>query len=118
VSSWAQRGRLLASELLAGNDSTRGDEPRRLLRRSLSYLPDGHGPVNVRFDSGFYRVDLLDDCRRQGVRFSISLPRSSAMWSALAGIDEDAWGPAEDLRYAESPRPPTRRRGGHTSRCG
>ena len=27
--SWAQRGRLLATELLAGNDSTRGEEPRQ-----------------------------------------------------------------------------------------
>ena len=55
--SWAQRGRLLATELLAGNDSTRGEEPRQLLRRALEYLPDGHGQVAARFDSGFYRVD-------------------------------------------------------------
>ena len=74
VCSWAQRGRLLGTELLAGNDSTRGEEPRRLLRRVLGYLPDGHGPVAARFDSGFYRVDLLADCRARGVRFSISVP--------------------------------------------
>ena len=72
--SWAQRGRLLATELLAGNDSTRGEEPRQLLRRALEYLPDGHGQVAARFDSGFYRVDLLADCRARGVRFSISVP--------------------------------------------
>ena len=81
--SWAERGRLLGSELLAGNDSTRGEEPRGLLRRVLGYLPDGHGPVRARFDSGFYRTDLLADCRARAVRFSISVPRSSAMWSAL-----------------------------------
>jgi hypothetical protein len=52
--SWAQRGRLLATELLAGNDSTRGEEPGRMLRRALNLLPDGHGPVVARFDSGFY----------------------------------------------------------------
>jgi Transposase DDE domain group 1 len=99
--SWAQRGRLLASELLAGNDSTRGEEPRRLLKRALACLPDGHGPVCARFDSGFYRLDLLADCRARGVRFSISVPRSSAMWSALERIDEDAWTPAENLKDAE-----------------
>jgi hypothetical protein len=33
--SWAERGRLLGSELLAGNDSTRGEEPRGLLRRVI-----------------------------------------------------------------------------------
>jgi Transposase DDE domain group 1 len=99
--SWAQRGRLLATELLAGNDSTRGEEPRQLLRRVLDYLPDGHGPVAARFDTGFYRLDLLADCRARGVRFSISVPRSSAMWSALGGIDVDAWTPAEGLKDAE-----------------
>lgn len=99
--SWAQRGRLLGSELLAGNDSTRGEEPRRLLERTLEYLPDGHGPVCARFDSGFYRIDLLADCRARGVRFSISVPRSTAMWSALERIEEDAWQPADGLRDAE-----------------
>jgi hypothetical protein len=99
--SWAQRGRLLATELLAGNDSTRGEEPRQMLGRALDYLPDGHGDVAARFDSGFYRVDLLSDCRRRGVRFSISVPRSTAMWSALERIDDDAWTGAESLRDAE-----------------
>jgi hypothetical protein len=99
--SWAQRGRLLATELLAGNDSTRGEEPRQMLTRALGYLPAGHGPVTARFDSGFYRVDLLADCRARGVRFSISVPRSTAMWSALGRIDEDAWTPADGLKDAE-----------------
>lgn len=101
VASWAQRGRLLATELLAGNDSTRGEEPRQLLRRALGYLPEGHGQVAARFDSGFYRTDLLADCRARGVRFSISVPRSSAMWSALERIDADAWQPADGLKDAE-----------------
>jgi hypothetical protein len=99
--SWAQRGRLLATELLAGNDSTRGEEPRQMLRRALACLPDGHGQIAARFDSGFYRVDLLADCRQRDVRFSISVPRSSAMWSALERIAADAWTPAENLNDAE-----------------
>jgi hypothetical protein len=52
--SWAQRGRMLATKLLSGSDSTRGEESRLLLRRALEYLPDGHGHVRARFDSGFY----------------------------------------------------------------
>jgi Transposase DDE domain group 1 len=99
--SWAQRGRMLATELLAGSDSTRGEQPRALLARALSYLPEGHGEVSARFDSGFYRIDLLADCRERGVRFSISAPRSSAMWSALARIADDAWEPADGLKDAE-----------------
>jgi hypothetical protein len=67
----------------------------------LDYLPAGHGPVSARFDSGFYRVDLLADCRKRAVRFSISVPRSSAMWSALERIGEQAWAPADELADAE-----------------
>lgn len=101
VCAWAQRGRLLSTELLAGNDSTRGEEPRLLLRRALDYLPDGHGEISARFDTGFYRVALLKDCRARGVRFSISVPRSSAMWTALGRIAADAWQPADGLTDAE-----------------
>jgi hypothetical protein len=99
--SWAQRGRMLATELLSGSDSTRGEEPRQLLGRVLDYLPDGHGEVSARFDSGFYRIDLLADCRARAVRFSISVPRSRAMWSALEAIPDDGWEPAEGLEDAE-----------------
>lgn len=99
--SWAQRGRMLASELLPGNGSTRGEQPRRLLVRAVSYLPAGHGPVSARFDSGFYRIDLLTECRARRVRFSVSVPRSQAMWSALERIADDAWQPADGLRDAE-----------------
>lgn len=101
ICAWAQRGRLLGSELLAGNASTRGEEPRLLLGRVLGYLPAGHGPVSARFDSGFYRVDLLEDCRRRAVCFSISVPRSRAMWSALERIAADAWTAADGLEDAE-----------------
>ena len=72
-----------------------------MLRRALSYLPDGHGPVAARFDAGFYRLDLLADCRAHGVRFSISVPRSTAMWAALGRIAQDAWTPADGLKNAE-----------------
>jgi hypothetical protein len=67
----------------------------------LDCLPAGHGEVSARFDSGFYRIDLLADCRRRGVRFSISVPRSCAMWAALERIDEQAWAPADGLNGAE-----------------
>ncbi len=101
VATWAERGRVLGSELLAGPDSTRGEETLALLSHALECLPDRHGPVSARFDSGFYAVGLLEECRRQDVRFSVSAPRSSAMWSALDGIADDAWQPAEGFEHAE-----------------
>jgi hypothetical protein len=98
---WAERGRTLATELLAGSASTKGEESRALLRRTLAHLPAGHGEVSVRLDSGFYRIDLLCDCRERGARFSVSVPHSSAMWAALEAIEEEDWRAAEAMERAE-----------------
>ena len=98
---WAERGRVLSGELLSGSASTRADDTLALVRRALALLPAGHGHVEARFDAGFYRIELLRLARRTGVAFSISVPRSSAMWRALEGIDEDDWVPAIDVPDAE-----------------
>lgn len=98
---WAERGRVLSSELLSGSDSTRRDDTLALVRRALALLPAGHGHVGARFDAGFYRIELLRLLRQKGVSFSISVPRSSAMWRALEVIDEDDWAPAIDFGDAE-----------------
>jgi Transposase DDE domain group 1 len=98
---WAERGRVLAGELLSGADSTRADDTLALVRRALALLPAGHGPVAARFDAGFYRTELLRMLRRKGVSFSISVPRSAAMWRALERIDESDWVPAIDFGDAE-----------------
>src|SRR4051794_16954763 len=116
--SWAQRGRLLATELLAGNDSTRGEEPRQMLRRALEYLPDGHGPVAARFDSGFYRVDLLATAARTESAFRSRFraqARCGRRWSASRRT------PGRRPSTSKTPKSPkrlTRPRAGRTSRCG
>lgn len=98
---WAERGRVLSAELLSGSDSTRTDDTLALVRRTLALLPAGHGHVGARFDAGFYRIELLRMLRREGVAFSISVPRSSAMWRALETIQEGDWAPAIDFGEAE-----------------
>lgn len=98
---WAERGRVLCSELLQGSESTRTDRTLALVRRTLSLLPAGHGHVGARFDSGFYRIELLRLLRQEKVSFSISVPRSSAMWRALEAIGEEGWQEAIDFPDAE-----------------
>ena len=98
---WAERGRVLSAELLSGSNSTRADDTLALVRRTLALLPAGHGHVGARFDAGFYRIELLRMLRRKSVSFSISVPRSSAMWRALAAIGEEGWAPAIDFPDAE-----------------
>ena len=43
-------------------------------------------------------IKLLQMLRRKGVAFSISVPRSSAMWKALSGIAERDWAHLRALR--------------------
>jgi Transposase DDE domain group 1 len=110
IAFWAQRGRALTAELVGGNqERLGGKECAKLASRAIGLLPSGHGPVTMRIDSAYYAVELLDRLRRERTRFTVSLPRSTAMWAALAKIPEDAWLDALAMpgaQVAEIPYPP------------
>jgi hypothetical protein len=102
VVTWAQRGRALTSELESGNRARiTAKESARMIARAEKLLPAGHGQVSARVDSGFYSVELMGALRRQGVRFSMSAPRTSSMWRALPQIPDDHWAEAREMRGAE-----------------
>jgi hypothetical protein len=100
VAIWAQRGRALTGELVAGNrEKLPARQAAVICRRALRLLPAGHGPVTFRIDSAYYALDLLKALRAKAARFTVSVPRTSAMWSALERID--AWEPATGMPGAE-----------------
>ena len=102
VAFWAQRGRALTSELVGGNrEKLTGAECARIATRAVSLLPAGHGPATFRIDSAYYQLELLSRLRRERARFTVSVPRSQAMWKALAEIGEDAWHDALDMPGAQ-----------------
>ena len=102
VVTWAARGRALTSELKGGNQARiKAAESGRMLARAERLLPEGHGQITARGDSGFYSVELMNDCRRRNMRFSLSATRTSVMWSKLAEIEEHAWTDAIDMRGAQ-----------------
>jgi hypothetical protein len=99
---WAERGRALTAELVGGNqERLSGGEYARIASRALSLLPTGHGPVTMRIDSAYYAVELLERLRRERTRFTVSVPRNSAMWSSLERIPEPAWADALDMPGAQ-----------------
>ena len=102
IALWAQRGRALTGELVAGN---REKLPARaaatLCRRALRLLAAGHGPVTFRIDSAYYAIELLRALRTAAARFTVSVPRTTAMWKALGRIPDDAWQPATGMDGAE-----------------
>jgi hypothetical protein len=98
--TWAERQRIVAAELLSGSASAK-PSAAALVRRSLRTLPPNHGQVQLRGDSDYYFSDLLHACRRQKVRFAVSVPRSRAMWRVQETVDASAWRPARDMPGAE-----------------
>src|ERR671930_1709223 len=91
IAFWAQRGRALTGELVAGNREKLSARAAAVIcRRALRLLPVGHGPVTFRIDSA-YAIELLRALRaKAAARFSVSVPRTKAMWKELEQIPENA----------------------------
>jgi Transposase DDE domain group 1 len=102
VAFWAQRGRALCGELVSGaKEKLSAAAAARICRRALGLLPAGHGPVTFRVDSAYYALELLRALRAKQARFTVSVPRTSAMWKALELIADQAWRPATEIDGAE-----------------
>jgi len=102
VVTWAERGRALTSELKGGNQARiKAAESGRMLGRAERLLPEEHGQITVRGDSGFYSLELMIACRKRKMRFTFSATRTSLMWSKLSEVDEDAWVDAIDMAAAQ-----------------
>jgi hypothetical protein len=54
------------------------------------------GLIIVRMDSAYYAGEVIAAIRRQGARFSVTVPMNSKVQAAIAAIGEDAWTP---VRY-------------------
>ena len=98
--SWSERRRILAADLRKGSASEAPPAPA-LLRRALQTLPEGHGPVAARGDTGFFSHQILAACRRYGVGFAISVPRRPDIMNLRFQVETKDWRPALDMRNAE-----------------
>lgn len=59
------------------------------------------GAVRFRIDSAYYAIELLVALRKARARFTVSAPRTQAMWRRVGQIAEDAWTEAQDLEGAQ-----------------
>jgi len=108
IAFWAQTGRALCGELVGGNrEKLSGQECARIARRAISLLPTGdqrpreRGRLCFRVDSAYYQIELLNALRAERACFTVSVPRSPAMWKALGQIGEDAWQDALQMPSAQ-----------------
>jgi hypothetical protein len=102
VVTWAERGRALSSRLEPGNRARiTASESLEMVDAAVRLLPDGHGQLTVRVDSGFYSAELITGLRERGIHFTMSAPRMSRMWQAMREIPHEDWTDAIDMRCAE-----------------
>jgi hypothetical protein len=57
------------------------------------------GLIIVRMDSAYYNASVIGAIRRQGARFSVTVPMNSSVRAAIAAIGEDAW---TAIRYPQA----------------
>ena len=99
VFTWAERGRAMTSELKGGNQARiKATQSLSMLGRTEQLLPEEHGQISVRGDSGFYAIELMEGLRKRHMRFTLSAPRTTAMWAKLDQITEDSWTDAIEMR--------------------
>lgn len=95
---WAEQGLLVHSEFRDGNVNA-GFEQLRLLKESLSQLPQGVENVFLRSDSAGYQHDLLKYCaegqdERFGlIEFAIAAKVSAAFKAAVCEVKKENWYP-------------------------
>jgi hypothetical protein len=115
--SWAQRGRLLATELLAGNDSTRGEEPRQMLSaRWATCLTIMAGPSRASIRASIASTCSLTAALKACASRFLRRVRARCGRRSRASARRPGRPPTLS-RTPKSPKRPTRRRGESTNRC-
>ena len=95
---WAEQGVMLYSEFRDGNVPA-GHEQLRVMKESLSHLPDGVKKVSLRSDTAGYQEELLLYCgegkdpRFGVIEFAIGADVTEAFRAAVLATPEDAWQP-------------------------
>ena len=90
----AGTGEVLMARLRQGRANT-GRGAAHFLRETVSRVrhAGGEGQLTVRADSGFYSRHIVNVCRNNDVRFSITVRQHRHLRDLIEEIPEDAWTP-------------------------
>jgi hypothetical protein len=90
----AGSGEVLMARLRRGGAKS-GQSAGHFLTETIGRLryAGAAGQLTVRADAGFYSRDVIEACRRLGVRFSITVRSSPALRRAIEAIADEAWQP-------------------------
>lgn len=90
IATRADTGEILHARMRKGS-SQKG--PKRFVSELVARVRrcGATGGLTLRADSGFFSFDLIEQLKKQGVRFSITVSANPAVRSAIEAIDEDSW---------------------------
>jgi hypothetical protein len=84
---------VIAATRLRGGNAASARGAASLAARAIGIARDCGcaGIIIVRMDSAFYNASVISAIRRQGARFSVTVPANSSVRAAIAAIPEGAW---------------------------
>lgn len=90
-----ENGDWLHSRLRSGNTYT-SDGAVSFIRESYHKVKDFAEQINACMDSGFYDKEIVAECERLNIGFSITADQTGALMRAVNTIAEDAWRKIDD----------------------
>lgn len=90
-----ENGDWLHSRLRSGNTYT-SDGAISFIRESYHKVKDFAENINACMDSGFYDKDIVAECERLNIGFSITADQTGALMRAVNAIAEEDWRKIED----------------------
>jgi Transposase DDE domain group 1 len=89
---------VIAATRLRGGNAASARGAASLAARAIGTAREAGctGTIVVRLDSAFYTAAVIGAIRRDGARFSVTVPMNASIRAAIAAIGEDAWTP---IRY-------------------
>jgi hypothetical protein len=90
-----ENGDWLHSRLRSGNTYT-SDGAVSFVRESYHKVKDFAEQINACMDSGFYDKEIVAECERLNIGFSITADQTGALMRAVNAIAEDAWRKIDD----------------------
>ena len=87
---WEELGMIVHEDFRKGNASP-GSDALAFFKETLAQLPPEVEGVNLRSDSAWYQVGVMDFCQDQGHRFCIGADQDEAVKQTTMEIEEKDW---------------------------
>ena len=101
---WEELGMIVHDDFRNGNASP-GSEALGFFKETLAQLPPEVEEVNLRSDSAWYQVEVMDFCQEEGHRFCIGAKQDEAVEKATMEVGEQDWQRIHLIADPDEPEP-------------